>query len=263
MERARSVRFCKILIETLLQRKVGNIKVASQKTIDGLDKGLHGICMDVEIEAVTLQDGTEVSDVGVRPDIYDIEPNCKPEDEPRRMRFYTALVDGRSLQSGVKYKDMKDIYTVMITPYDPFGMDSMIYTVHSSFKEYPDMTYENGITTIFLYTRGKKNIPSKKVRDMLYFIEKSTKENAQASEECRELYEMLQEVRHSREAGVRYLKFVEIQEAAKDEGRVEVISILKAHLAGVSDDRIAENYDYTLENVQSIINDFEKEEVLK
>ncbi len=99
---------------------------------------------------------------------------------------------------------------------------------------------------------------------MLYFIEKSTEENAQASEECRELYEMLQEVKHSREAGVRYLKFVEIQEAAKDEGRLEQhkadITILKAYLAGVPDDQIARQHDYTLEDVQSVITDFERQE---
>ncbi len=257
--------FCRILIETLLNRKVRVVKCMPQNKLQGINTKLHGICMDVEIEAVTMEDGCEIADVGVRPDIYDIEPNIHPQDEPRRMRFYTALIDSRSLQSGVHYENMKDIFTVMITPYDPFGMDSMVYTVRPHIEEFPDLKYEDGITMIFLYTRGTKNIPSQSVQSMLQFIEESTAENAKASEECQILYDMLEEIKQSREVGVNYMKWVETvyyerkeeHEQTQKQTREEVLTIISAYIDGASADWIAESYGYDLGNVQEVINDYE------
>ncbi len=232
-----SIRFCKILIEAILNRKLGVVKVIPQKIQQGLDTALHGICMDVSIEAVTYDEGEEISDISVSPDVYDIEPNCYPGNEPRRMRFYNALTDSRSLQAGTDYSELPNSYMVMITPHDPFGMDSMVYTCRVRCEEIPEMPYDDGVTYIYLYTRGTKNVPSQKVADVLRFMEDSTPSNAEKQAESRVLWEMMEEVKKRRKVGVRYLKACEIIDMNKKKGKIEGF-ILASRDYGASDSEI-------------------------
>ena len=214
-----SKRFCTILIENLLGWKLGNVTISSQRTFQGLDTDRHGICLDVLVEAITHKDDEDIPNVEIGSDIYDIEPNTYKDEDAKRARFYTALIDGRALQSGTKYKDMKNIYLIIITPYDPFGQDSMIYTVKSRCLEIPDMQYEDGVTSIFLYTRGKKNVLGKKATDMLHFIEESTTVNAAANSDCQTIMNMVDRIKVQREVGVRYMKACELEHIYREEGR--------------------------------------------
>ena len=54
----------------------------------------------------------------------------------------------------------------MILPNDPFDQDHMVYTIRKYCEKLPDMPYENGIRTIFLYTRGMKGKTSKELRQL-------------------------------------------------------------------------------------------------
>jgi len=51
---------------------------------------------------------------------------------------------------------LPDLYVIMITPYDPFGYDYMMYTVHNKCNEVPELEYPDGLTYIYFYTGGKK-----------------------------------------------------------------------------------------------------------
>lgn len=65
--------FCRILLETILGRKIGKVTVTPQKPILGIDTNLHGIRMDAYIETTET---TEVeTNVNIESEIYDIEPN--------------------------------------------------------------------------------------------------------------------------------------------------------------------------------------------
>lgn len=52
------------------------------------------------------EDGTELADVEIIPDIYDIEPNNSYEKEtlPKRMRYYHGLIDTQLLSTGSNYE---------------------------------------------------------------------------------------------------------------------------------------------------------------
>lgn len=54
----------------------------------------------------------------------------------------------------------------------------MLYTIKNQCIENHDMDYNDGATTLFLYAKGTKSIPSQRVADMLNFIIESTEENA-------------------------------------------------------------------------------------
>ncbi len=76
---------------------------------------------------------------------------------PKRSRYYQAKLDSKGLESGEKNWDMfPDLYVIMITSYDPFGYDYMMYTIHNKCDELPELEYKDGLKYIYFYTKGKK-----------------------------------------------------------------------------------------------------------
>lgn len=51
---------------------------------------------------------------------------------------------------------IEKVFVIFICPYDPFGDDRMIYTIRNHCVENPELPYEDGARTIFLYTKGRK-----------------------------------------------------------------------------------------------------------
>lgn len=97
---------------------------------------------------------------------------------PKRTRFYHAKIDSANLASGEDYSCLRNVVVIFITTYDPFGLDRMVYTVKNRCVEEPDMPYEDGVKTLYLYTRGTKGSPTEELKSLLCYMEKSTEENA-------------------------------------------------------------------------------------
>ena len=92
---------------------------------------LHAIRMDVYL-------GEEDED-GQAGEIFDIGPdkNDNPKDVaelPKRARFYHARLDGKNIKAGSSdYSVLRNVVVIFIMPYDPFGLNRMVYTVGRSF----------------------------------------------------------------------------------------------------------------------------------
>ena len=164
-------RFVKELLRIIFGREFKNLSITAQKVLYGADTNLHGARLDVYLEPeVEEGDGEDVT-------VYDIEPD-QTEDAadrkalPRRMRFYHGKLTARSLESGADYDGLKNVVIIMIVPYDPFGLDRMVYTIKNHCVEEPDMPYEDGAGTLFLYTRGTKGVPSEALRELLHYMER-------------------------------------------------------------------------------------------
>ena len=216
---------CRILLSIILDKKIGQVTVTPQKPILGRDTTLRGIRMDAYIEAVSAEETTG-TDVKVDPDIYDIEPN-KTLDKgilPKRTRYYQALIDSRLLDTGTDYEKLKNVVIIMILPFDPFDEDRMVYTVKNHCVEEDAVSYEDGVTKIFLYTRGTKGNPSQELQELLKYIENSTAENV-TNETLSKLDSYVKEVKQDKEVGIQYMKSWErermIREEARREGRRE------------------------------------------
>ena len=65
------------------------------------------------------------------------------ESLPKRVRFYHAKIDSTSLKSGESYRVLKNVIVIMITPYDPFGLGRMVYTISNKCEEETDMEYDD------------------------------------------------------------------------------------------------------------------------
>ena len=212
-------RFCRKFLKILFGRDFKNLNIVTQKSYGGLDTGYHGARLDVYIEE---GDEVEVDSTNVSA-IYDIEPdkNNKRKDIdaiPQRTRFYHAIIDRRCLKSGQSYDRLKKVFVIFICPYDPFGDDRMIYTIRNQCVETPELPYDDGARTIFLYTKGKKGRDNESLSQLLDYMENTTRENA-VTEELEDIQEMVDVVKEDAEVTVAYMKGFERDQMFLEEGK--------------------------------------------
>ena len=155
--------------------------------------------------------------------IYDIEPdkNNKRKDIdaiPQRTRFYHAIIDRRCLKSGQSYDRLKKVFVIFICPYDPFGDNRMIYTIRNQCVENPELPYDDGARTIFLYTKGEKGRDNETLSQLLDYMEYTTRENA-VTEELEDIQEMVDVVKEDAEVTVTYMKGFERDQMFLEEGK--------------------------------------------
>lgn len=216
-------RACRIILETVLKRRLGKISFDYQKTVPGISESSHGIRMDAFIKEVPLQDSQDDTLVNV----YDIEPDKKEDKKkelPKRSRYYGDLVDVQLLQTGIDYEELPDLITIFILSYDPFGEDAMYYEAGTIIKTHPHLRYNDGIRKIFLYTDGKlpKNADEddKKIRNLLRYIKHSTDDNV-TDETTGELSRIVKSTKSKKDVGVRYMKSWERERELREEGKEE------------------------------------------
>ena len=212
-------RFCRKFLRILFGRDFKNLNIVTQKSYGGLDTGYHGARLDVYIEE---GDEVEVDSTNVSA-IYDIEPdknNKRKEIDaiPQRTRFYHAIIDRRCLKSGQSYDRLKKVFVIFICPYDPFGDNRMIYTIRNQCVENPELPYDDGARTIFLYTKGEKGRDNETLSQLLDYMENTTRENA-VTEELEDIQEMVDAVKEDAEVTVAYMKGFERDQMLLEEGK--------------------------------------------
>ncbi len=145
---------------------------------------------------------------------------------PRRSRFYQAKLDSKHLVSGENdWGMLPDLYVIMITSFDPFGADYMMYTVQNKFAELPNKPYEDGLTFIYFNTEGKKG-GNNEIKSLLTYIKSSIIENVK-DETTEKLHHCTKQVKQSSEVRGKYMTIGEYFYEAKEEGRKE------GHAAGL------------------------------
>ena len=111
----------------------------------------------------------------------------------------------------------------------------MVYTIKNGCVEEPDLPYEDGARTIFLYTKGTKGEPPEELRQLVQYMEHSTAENVRSAGLAR-LHEMVTEVKADREVGLAYMKAVEIEKRIRLEGKAEAVLVLLGRKGEVPSD---------------------------
>ncbi len=202
------------ILECILGRKLGKLRVVPQHFIQGENMDRHGVRLDVYLDE---EDGAG--------ELFDLEPDNNDGKEdmaslPKRARFYHSKLDAENFKSGEKYEKLRNVYVIFIMTYDPFHAGRMVYTVKSGCVEMPELLYEDGARTIFLYTRGKNGNPPESLRQLLNYMEHTTRENA-GTEDLRKLHDMVTAVKTDGEVGLAYMKFFELEERTLQKGRRE------------------------------------------
>ena len=238
--------FSRKLLKIIFGRDFGKLRITPQKVYYGSDTGLHGARLDVYIE-----EDEEALVAGDAATVYDVEPEKNETDAavkslPKRVRFYHAKIDTRSLRAGETYKNLKNVIIIMIVPFDPFGLDRMVYTIKSGCMEEPDMPYEDGARTLFLYTKGTKGNPSKELQELLKYMENSGPENV-TNHDLQEIHRMIETVKYDGGVTGDYMRLMEdeeyLRECAMQEGLLQgkqqdIIELLEEY-APVSEELVA------------------------
>ena len=141
-----------------------------------------------------------------------------------RACFYHALIDSHALKTSEEFGNLKRVYVIFISDYDPFGYDRVKYTIKNACMEEPGMPYEDGARTMVLYTKGTKGEVSEKLSQLLRYMEHTTWENA-VNDTLKEIQEMVEIVKRDQEVTVGYMKWFErdrmLREESLEEGRAE------------------------------------------
>lgn len=212
--------FVREVLQIIFRKKFGQLTIVPQKVYLGSDTDMHGARLDVYLEEkISGEDELEAATV------YDMEPDKNDRLEnrkslPKRTRFYHAKIDAASLNSGENYKQLKNVVVIMITPYDPFNKDYMVYTVKNMCEKLPDMPYDDGARTLYLYTKGKKGTPSQELRQLLQYMENTTEENAK-NNTLLGIHQMVNRVKRDKGVSLEYMKIFEREQMLREEGREE------------------------------------------
>lgn len=206
-----------IILKYIFGREFTNLTVQAQKVYYGANTKLHGARLDVYIEETVAEetnenktDAKETNVTTTQNAIYDIEPE-KYKDKssrlalPKRVRFYHSMIDKKQLESGEDYSKLKRVFVIMITPYDPFGYNHMIYTIKTHCEEVPNMPYEDGSTTLFLYPDGELGVISKELKAMLQFITHTDDTHA-TNEDLRYIENAVDDIKKNSEVTTSYMR---------------------------------------------------------
>ena len=200
-------RFCRLLLQVVLGREIGRLRVVAQRAFGGRDEGFRGARLDVLAEE-------ELMDVLADPSVFDIEPDNNGDvvslkDLPKRVRFYHAIIDSRCLKKGEGVGKLKRVFVIFVCSYDPFDRGRMVYTIRNMCEEIPEMEYDDGLRTVFLNTKGDgAGVPEELVA-LLRFLEDTREVNA-VNDVLRELLEMVRVVKEDGKVTVAYMKSFEI-----------------------------------------------------
>ena len=134
----------------------------------------------------------------------------------------------------------------------------MLYTIKRHCLEEPQMDYNDGDLTYFLYAYGNKDIPRKELRDMLQFLVDSSDKNA-TNEDLVAIRAMMNEIKHNSEVEVKYMNAMEHERQILARGIKQGIeqntfSLIKAKLAKGKDiSTIAQELETTENQIQILI----------
>ncbi len=254
--------FCKTILEPIIGEKIHNIEIIPQKINQGIEPDSHGIQMDAYIRVTKDENGNETRDVEVELEniIYDIEPNLyKASAEEKRARFYHSSIDSHIFKRGTDYKNLDKVVVIFILTYDPFGLDSMLYTIKRHCIEEPEMNYDDGDLTYFIYTGGTKNVPSQELKNMLSFLVDSSDDNA-TTEDLAAVRAMMNEIKHNHRIGVKYMHTWEREQHIRQEGieqgiEANVVKLITVKLSkGKSIPDIAQEIEENESRVRELIN---------
>ena len=214
---------CRMIIGTVLDRKVGKLSFTPQRSIPGVSEKKHGIRLDAFIKEIRDENGQEATDISV----YDVEPDKRSSRKaslPKRSRYYASLIDVKLLETGVDFEQLPELVTIFILSFDPFGAGAMYYEAGSVIKTHPEIPYNDGVRRIYLYAGGK--LPEnageglRKLKNLLIYINESTESNV-TDETTKRLDEIVKHTKAKKDLGNTYMKSWELEKELKEEGRAE------------------------------------------
>lgn len=144
---------------------------------------------------------------------------------PKRSRYYQGQLDVSLLPPGeVDFNRLNDTCMILVAPFDIFGKGLYRYTFEGRCLECPELSIGDGVTRIFINTKGTNREDfSKEFLDFMEYITNSTDEVAAKSdsERIHFVHKAVQAIRQAEQMGVKYMQKWEERVYDRLEGREE------------------------------------------
>lgn len=207
----RHKRFCKKLIEKILNIKIERIVYLDDEKSLKFRYAGKGIRLDVYVEG----DDT----------VYDIEMQVRDygDDElAYRTRYYQSMIDVDALAQGASYTELKKSFIIFLCPFAMFDSQRHMYTFRNLCIEDTSLTLNDGTTKIFLCSEGTMDDVSTDIKAFLDYMK-----GLQSSNDfVNELDALVKEIKSKEEERVSYMTYeMKIREAhddGKKDGRIEM-----------------------------------------
>ncbi len=214
----RHKRFCKKLLETILNIKIKRITyLEDEKSLKFRYAG-KGIRLDVYVEG----DDT----------IYDIEMQVRDYGDTElayRTRYYQSMLDIEALATGANYKKLKKSFIIFLCPFAIFDGKRHMYTFRNYCEEDKDLPLNDGATKIFLSSEGTLDDVSPAILAFLNYMKGLKVSDSFVAE----LDEYIKEIKAKEEERVSYMTYeMKLREAHEDGQNEERKAGIKAFIAG-------------------------------
>lgn len=168
---------CRKVLETLLQRPIGELTVPENEKTIKFTKDGKAIRLDIfaKEKESNAQYDAEMQNLNNK----SLEDLCLA----KRSRFYQAVVDMQSLNEKGNFRDLGDSNIIFICTFDPFGKDRPLYVFTEKCKEYPEMELGSGTKKLFFNTKASDLSLLPKAVETLYNYINTGKVNDELTEE--------------------------------------------------------------------------------
>ena len=257
---------CKELLEILLEMEIDHIEIRTEETVE-VDFGSKSIRMDVYAKNNKQAFNIEMQTVNTG-------------DLPERARYYQGIMDVDSLQSGQKYKALKDSYVIFICLTDIFKKGLPVYSFENLCREDTSIQLKDRAVKYFFIANncakisrdGKKlltekqqaflslvsgNAPSNKFTERIAALAEDAKHNSLWRKQYMDLIrELTIKYDSGKEAGIAIGQEQGRQEGAEQKAIEDAKSLL---IEGDSPEKIARCIKLPIEKVLELKSQLEAE----
>lgn len=202
----RHKRFCKRLIEKILNIKIRDVKYLEEEKSLKFKYDSKGIRLDVYVEG----DDT----------IYDIEMQVRDygdQELANRTRYYQSMIDVDSLARGTLYKELRSSIIIFLCPFELFDRKRHLYTFRNICLEDKELELNDGATKIFLSSKGTADDVSSDVQAFLDYMNGLPV----ADSFIQEIDDCIHKTKTNHEERVSYMTYEMKMREAHDDGRAE------------------------------------------
>lgn len=210
--------------------------------------------------------------------VYDVEVQKEnTKNLPHRSRFYQSIIDSKLLKPGERnFNQLKDVYVIIIAPFDLFGYRKYQYTFEMRCREVPELAMEDGAIRIFLNTHGENpEEVNPELVELLDYME-HTNQNISvpySSSRVRELQNSVNTIVENEEVGVRFMQAWEelalerekgleeglakgLEKGLKEGEKLQLQNLIRKKLQkGQTVEQIADALEETPERIQQLIDE--------
>ena len=162
------------------------------------------------------------------------------------------------MKTGEGYNRLKKVFVIFITDFDPFTSGRKVYTIKNYCVEEPEMEYEDGVRTLFFYTKGEVGNISEDLQNFLKYMENTTEKNV-VGDKLKDIHRMVERVKNSPEVSKLHIDYEErerrlIEESlAKGEQQEKYNTVIMLNKEGDSIEKIARITRLSVSEVKEII----------